>query len=55
MNIMKKLIAFLLAMVMMLGLVACAPSNNGETTGAAGETTGAAGETTPLATPSTSP
>ena len=46
MNIMKKLIAFLLAMVMMLGLVACAPSDTGETTGAAGETTGAAGETT---------
>ena len=43
---MKKLIAFLLAMIMMMGLVACAPSDTGETTGAAGETTGAAEQTT---------
>ena len=43
---MKKLIAFLLAMIMMMGLVACAPSDTGETTGAVGETTGAAEQTT---------
>jgi len=43
---MKKLIALLLALVMVLGLAACAPASEGETTGAAGETTGAAEDTT---------
>ena len=43
---MKKLIALLLALVMVLGLAACAPASQGETTGAAGETTGAAEDTT---------
>ena len=52
---MKKLIALLLALVMVLGLAACAPASDtadttaaaaDETTGAAEETTGAAEETT---------
>ncbi len=42
---MKKIIALLLACVMVLGLAACAPADNGTTTGAAGDTTGAEGTT----------
>jgi len=40
---MKKLIALLLACVMVLGLAACAPANNGETTNANNDTTAPAG------------
>ncbi len=43
---MKKLIALLLALVMVLGLVACAPAGDDETTGAKNDTTGAASDDT---------
>ena len=54
---MKKLIALLLALVMVLGLAACAPAaSNNETTAAAGnETTAAGDETTAAADETTAP